>query len=63
MANITLNMTLTGEQAEQFIEMQKLSGKDSTSIVKIALDELYKKVMEDEDLKQKVKINSLLDVQ
>ena len=65
MSNLTLNLSLTlvGEQAEQFQEMQALSGKDSTTIVRKALELLYEKVMNDEDIKQKVKINSLLDVQ
>ena len=62
-APLTLTLTITGEQVDQFKEMQALSGKDSTTIVRKALELLYEKVMNDEDIKQKVKINSLLDVQ
>lgn len=61
--SLNIPLTLIGEQAEQFKEMQALSAKDSTTIVRKALELLYEKVMDDEDIKQKVMINSLLDVQ
>jgi len=59
--NITVS--LTAEQFAQLEEMKKLSGKDTTTIVRSALSELHKRIMQDEDIKQKEKLNSLLDVQ
>ena len=59
--NITVS--LTAEQFAQLEEMKKLSGKDTTTIVRNALLELHKSIMQDEDIKQKEKLNSLLDVQ
>lgn len=59
--NITVS--LTAEQFAQLEEMKKLSGKDTTTIVRNALLELHKSIMQDEDSKQKEKLNSLLDVQ
>ena len=58
-----ITISLTDEQMDQLEEMKKLSGKDTTTIVRRALLELHKIIIEDEDVKQKVKLNSLLDVQ
>ena len=58
-----ITISFTDEQIKQLEEIKKLSGKDTTSIIRKALLEWHKIVMEDEDVKQKVKLNSLLDVQ
>jgi len=65
MSSLSQNITVsfTAEQMKLLEELKKLSGKDTTTIMRRALLELHKIVMQDEDMKQKVKLNSLLDVQ
>ena len=58
-----ITISFTDEQIKQLEELKKLSGKDTTTIMRTALLDLHKAVMQDEDIKQKEKLNSLLDVQ
>jgi hypothetical protein len=56
-------ISLTAEQAGMLEELKKLTSSDTTSIIRRALEDLYRKVQEDEEGKQLARINALLDVQ
>ena len=58
-----ITFTLTASQAAQLKEVKKLTGLDTTSVLRAGLMELHKKIMADEEGKQIAKINALLDVQ
>ncbi len=58
-----ITITLTAEQAEQLATLQKLTGQDTTHVLRTALSELYDKMMLDEEAKKIAKINAMLDVQ
>ena len=59
--NITISLTST--QIEKLHELKKITGDDTTSILRNALKLYYTHVIEDEDQKNLAKINALLDVQ
>jgi len=65
MANKPQNITisLTAEQVEELLELQKIIGKDTTTVMRTALAEYYQKIMADEEGKEIAKINAFLDVQ
>jgi DNA-binding ferritin-like protein (Dps family) len=65
MANGPQNITvsLTAEQVAHLLELQKITGKDTTTVVRAALADYYQKIMEDEEGKEIAKINAFLDVQ
>jgi len=65
MANGPQNITVsfTAEQVEQLLQLQKITGQDTTSVVRAAMADYYKKIMEDEEGRKLAKINSFLDVQ
>ena len=58
-----ITLTLTASQAEQLEEIKKLTGLDTTSVLRAGLMDLHKKIMADEEGRQIAKINALLDVQ
>jgi len=58
-----ITISLTATQVKQLEEIKKLTGLDTTSILRAGLLELHKKVLEDEEGRQIAKINALLDVQ
>ena len=58
-----ITFTLTGEQNEKLEVLKKLTGNDTTHVLREALQLYYEKIMEDEEIKELAKINSLLDVQ
>ena len=58
-----ITFTLTAEQALELEELKKLTGSDTTNVLRIALTEYYSKMMEDEEGKKIAKINAMLDVQ
>ncbi|MCF6206791.1 MAG: ribbon-helix-helix protein, CopG family [Sulfurovum sp.] len=58
-----ITVSLTGEQAEKLQELQKITGHDTTNVIRAALQTYYEKIMADEEGKELAKINALLDVQ
>jgi len=58
-----ITISLTGEQVERLEELKKLTGHDTTNLLRAALQTYYEKVMADEEGKELAKINALLDVQ
>ena len=58
-----ITFTLTAEQVTQLEELKKLTGADTTNVLRTALSEYYAKMMEDEEGKKIAKINAMLDVQ
>ena len=58
-----ITFTLTAEQALELEELKKLTGSDTTNVLRTALTEYYSKMMEDEEGKKIAKINAMLDVQ
>jgi len=58
-----ITITLTAEQAEHLATLKKLTGQDTTNVLRMALSELYDKMMSDEEAKKIAKINAMLDVQ
>jgi predicted DNA-binding protein len=58
-----ITISLTGKQAERLDELKKLTGHDTTNLLRAALQTYYEKVMADEEGKELAKINALLDVQ
>jgi len=58
-----ITLTLTAEQAVQLEALKKLTGSDTTNVLRTALAEFYAKIMKDEEAKKIAKINAMLDVQ
>ena len=58
-----ITVTFTAEQIKQLEELKKLSGHDTTNVVRAAIMDLHQKIMADEEGKKLAKINALLDVQ
>ncbi len=58
-----ITITFTAEQMDKLDTIMKLTGNDTTNVIRAALEDLHKKVMSDEEGKQLAKINSMLDVQ
>jgi guanylate kinase len=58
-----ITITFTPEQVEQLEELKKISGQDTTNVIRTAITDLHQKVMADEEGKKIAKINALLDVQ
>ena len=58
-----ISITLTAEQAEKLETLKKLTGSDTTHVLRTSLEEFYAKVMKDEEAKKLAKINAMLDVQ
>jgi len=58
-----ITISFTAEQAEHLEELKKLTGKDTSNIIRTAMSEYYVKVMNDEEGKKLAKINAFLDVQ
>lgn len=59
--NITIS--LTSKQVEKLHELTKVTGDDTTNVLRNALELYYRHIMENEDQKNLAKINALLDVQ
>ncbi len=59
--NITIS--LTSKQVEKLQELTKVTGDDTTNVLRNALELYYRHMMEDEEQKNLAKINALLDVQ
>ena len=57
-----ITFTLTGEQNEKLEALKKLTGNDTTNVFREALELYYEKMMEDEEIKELAKINSLLNM-
>jgi len=58
-----ITVTFTADQMDKLDTIMKLTGNDITHVLRIALEDLHKKMMSDEEGKQLAKINSMLDVQ
>ena len=58
-----ITITLTAEQAENLEALKKMTGSDTTHVLRTALAEFYAKAMKDEEAKKIAKINAMLDVQ
>ena len=59
--NITIS--LTSKQVKKLQELTKITGDDTTNVLRNALELYYRHMMEDEEQKNLAKINALLDVQ
>ncbi len=59
--NITIS--LTSKQVKKLHELTKVTGDDTTNVLRNALELYYRHIMENEDQKNLAKINALLDVQ
>lgn len=58
-----ITLSLTAEQAEALETAAKSTGEDANTIIRAAISDYVKKVMNDEEGKKLAKINALLDVQ
>jgi len=58
-----ITLTLTAEQVMQLETLKKITGSDTTYVLRTALEELYAHMMKDEEAKKIAKINAMLDVQ
>ncbi len=58
-----ITITFTADQMDKLDSIMKLTGNDTTNVIRTALEDLHEKVMSDEEGKQLAKINSMLDVQ
>ncbi|WP_294953596.1 ribbon-helix-helix protein, CopG family [Sulfurovum sp.] len=58
-----ITLSLTAEQAEALETAAKSTGEDANTIIRVAISDYVKKVMNDEEGKKLAKINALLDVQ
>ncbi len=59
--NITIS--LTSKQVKKLQELTKITGDDTTNVLRNALELYYRLMMEDEEQRNLAKINALLDVQ
>ena len=57
-----ITISLTKEQIRLLDEMSEISGKDRADVIKASIEVLHQKILDDEDLRQKVKLNSFLSV-
>ena len=58
-----ITISLTADQSEKLTELTKLTGNDTTHVIREALQLYYEKIIADEEAKELAKINSLLDLQ